>query len=407
MEYKLLSKLFYSDKKLFEETYEKRLNSESTYRFNFKIKGYNSFVVINNDILKRINKILILDKHLLRCTQSVPQIALNEYRKKCLIDEIKMTNDIEGVQSTRREINEILNDVSEKSEKKRLYGIVKKYDMLMDQSDINLKTCEDLRKLYDEFTLRDVINEKPENKPDGMIFRKEPVYICDNKQKIIHRGLNPEEDIIYTMSNCLDMLNDDKYSFLIRIAVFHYMFGYIHPFYDGNGRTSRFISSYLLSKNLEYLVSYRISYTIRGNIKKYYKSFDIVNDEKNRGDITSFVITFFDFIIESMLDLCTSLIERREKLDYYADISNITINGDANLKSIMFILIQNELFGEDGISIYTLAEASELSETTVRKLIKKLEVKELLIKSKLGNKNLYNADLEKLIKLYEEIENDK
>lgn len=407
MEYKLLPNLFYSNKDLFEKTYEKRLNSESTYKFNFKIKGYNGFVVINDDILKRINKILRLDKHLLICTQSVPQIALNEYRKKCLIDEIKMTNDIEGVQSTRREINEILSDVSEKSEKKRLYGIVKKYEMLMDQSDINLKTCEDLRKLYDEFTLKDVINEKPENKPDGMIFRKERVYIYDNKQKIIHRGLYPEEDIINTMSNCLDMLNDNKYNFLIRIAVFHYMFGYIHPFYDGNGRTSRFISSYLLCKNLEYLVSYRISYTIRENIKKYYKSFNIVNDEKNRGDITSFVITFFDFIIESMVDLCKSLIERREKLDYYGSISDTILNENEHINSIMFILIQNELFGEDGISIYTLAEASELSETTVRKLIKKLEEKELLIKSRLSNKNLYNADLEKLIQLYEETKDDK
>lgn len=407
MGYKLLSSLFYSDKKLFEETYEKRLNSESTYKFDFKIKGYNAFVVINHDILERINKILRLDKHLFICTKTVPPIALNEYRKKCLIDEIKMTNDIEGVRSTRKEINEILNDESEKTEKKRLYGIVKKYEMLMDHSDINLKTCEDIRKLYDEFTLKDVINEKPENKPDGIIFRKESVYIYNNKQKIIHRGLNPEEDIIDTMSKCLDMLNNDNYDFLIRIAVFHYMFGYIHPFYDGNGRTSRFISSYLLCKNLEYLVSYRISYTIRENIKKYYKSFDIVNDEKNRGDITSFVITFFDFIIESMKELCNSLIERIEKLEFYGKINEVITNGDDNLENIMFILIQNELFGEDGISIYTLASVSKLSRTTVRLLIKKLESKELLVKSKSGNKNLYNVDLDKLIELYELTEGDK
>lgn len=405
MEYKLLSKLYYADKKSYMETYERRLNSESTYKFDFKIKGNTGFVVINNDILKRITKIFKLDKYLLFCTKSVPPIALNEYRKKCLIDEIRMTNDIEGVQSTRKEINDILNDVSEKSEKKRLYGIVKKYEMLMDQSDISLKTCEDIRKLYNEFTLTDVINEKPENEPDGIIFRKEPVYIYDNKQKIIHRGINPEEDIIDTMTKSLDMLNNDDYNFLIRIAVFHYMFGYIHPFYDGNGRTSRFISSYLLSKDLEYLVSYRISYTIRENLKKYYKSFDIVNDEKNKGDMTSFVITFLDFIIESMKDLCSSLIERREKLDFYGNINEIIADGDMNLENILFILIQNELFGEDGISVYTLAQASEISKTTIRKIIKKLEEKDLIIKSKIGNKNLYNIDLEKFINLYEEIEN--
>ena len=39
MKYKLLSSLFYSDKKLYEETYTSRFNSESTYKFNFEIKN--------------------------------------------------------------------------------------------------------------------------------------------------------------------------------------------------------------------------------------------------------------------------------------------------------------------------------------------------------------------------------
>ena len=38
----------------------------------------------------------------------VPEIALRQYTKKCLIDEIRMTNQIEGVNSTKKEINDIL-----------------------------------------------------------------------------------------------------------------------------------------------------------------------------------------------------------------------------------------------------------------------------------------------------------
>ena len=126
MEYKLLSKLYYTDKKSYIKTYEKIITNESTYKFDFKIKGNIAFVALNNYILKRITKIFKLDKLLLHCTKSIPPIALNKYRKKFLIDEIKMTNDIEGIQSTKREINEISNDLSEKSEKKRLYEIIKK-----------------------------------------------------------------------------------------------------------------------------------------------------------------------------------------------------------------------------------------------------------------------------------------
>lgn len=61
-----------------------------------------------------------LDRELLRKMSSVPLIALNQYTKKCLIDEIRMTNEIEGVVSTRKEINEILNDKTHENKKKKI-----------------------------------------------------------------------------------------------------------------------------------------------------------------------------------------------------------------------------------------------------------------------------------------------
>ena len=65
MTYKILEKLYYQDKELYERTYQDRYNNESTYRFNFKINDNNAFVVINNEILSKIDKILELDKKLI------------------------------------------------------------------------------------------------------------------------------------------------------------------------------------------------------------------------------------------------------------------------------------------------------------------------------------------------------
>lgn len=93
----------------------------------------------------------------------------------------------------------------------------------------------------------------------------------------------PEEKINLMMTQALNILNDRDIIPILRIAIFHYLFGYIHPFYDGNGRTSRFISSYLLSKELNTLTGFGLSYAIKENISQYYKGFKTVNEKKIKG----------------------------------------------------------------------------------------------------------------------------
>src|SRR5699024_5554313 len=101
----------------------------------------------------------------------------------------------------------------------------------------------DIRKIYDEITEGEI--EKSEL-PDGKTFRKNVTHILkkSGSGKVIHRGILPEEKINIEVQKMLDKLNAiDEIPLIIKVAVGHYFFGYIHPFYDGNGRTSRFISS--------------------------------------------------------------------------------------------------------------------------------------------------------------------
>ena len=126
-----------------------------------------------------------------------------------------------------------------------------------------------LRELYNDILLVDIQRDNPDNIPDGVIFRKEIVNVVSST-KTIHRGLYPESKIIEAMNSALSILNDNSLPYIVRAAVFHYFFGYIHPFYDGNGRLSRYISSYYLSKVLDPIVALRLSIACKNRQKDYY-----------------------------------------------------------------------------------------------------------------------------------------
>lgn len=395
MNYRKLASIYYENKNKHQVLYESRFNSESTYRFDVNIGEMMGFMVITPNILDKIDEIRRLDKKLSDLIAKIPDIALQQYTRRCLIDEIRMTNDIEGVVSTRKEIKEILNDISGKRKNQRLYGLVKKYELLLEER-IELQSCEDISALYDVLVLREVIDEEKLHAPDGKIFRKEKVYVKSPSGKTIHMGLYPEDIIIKEMEASLKIISDDKYNKLISIAIFHYMFGYIHPYYDGNGRTSRFISSYLLASELQPLVSYRISHTIKANINMYYKSFKITNDPYNNGELTHFVLDFFTILISSLNELNLTIEEKGKQLVHFSRLIKIQEENDNRALAVLNMLLQNTLFGENGLDVAQICKETKIGNSKVRNVIKKYESLEFLRVEKQGKKKTYDIDLQKL-----------
>lgn len=395
MEYELLSKIFYKKPTEYESIYDARFNSEASIKLPIKIHENVGFIFNTNEITKllvkiykTINKINLLRTHL-------PNIAINSYIIKSLKDEIALTNEIEGVRSTRKEIEDAIDSI--KNDKSaRFKGLVDKYFKLISNEIIPLNNCEDIRTIYDALVLPEI---EKENLPDGILFRKEPVQVVSATQKEKHRGIMPESKIIESLDLCLDFLKNDDIDSLIKISAFHYLFGYIHPFYDGNGRTSRFISSYLIKNELDILLALKLSYTVKNNINKYYKAFDVCNDRKNKGDITFFIVTFLELLSQASDDLYTKIADLNDQLNYYNNIINTLVNekvlNDKQAKCI-FILCQNRLFDDTYMNMNTLTELLEKSDTTTRKILKSLESKNLLVKSRNKNQYLYSANLDSL-----------
>ena len=402
MIYLPLSKAFYKySESEYEKLYSSRFNSQEAILLNIKIHDYQAFIYQNAEVLELCLQINKIDKKIQRlriAKHGLPGVALQQFSRRCLIDEVILTNDIEGVNSTRREIGDILDRVNEKKEEKRFYGLVQKYLLLQNRNDISLNTCNDIRNLYDELVLPEVKLDHPENIPDGKIFRKDSVSVNSVSQKEIHHGIVPESSIITHMEAALAFLNDEHYELLVRVSAFHYLIGYIHPFYDGNGRLSRFISSYMLSRELDPLIGYRLSYTVRENLKTYYDAFKVCNNPRNRGDLTPFVISFLEIVKESMQQLDEALTKRFSELSLYENLLLSDKYGkDEKYKDLLYILLQASLFSEEGIRTQDLLDLLNISRTTLGVRMRELSPSGYVeVVTNGGAQKFYKLNLKKL-----------
>ena len=394
--YESLLKLFYKDKELYEQEFNSRINSTTAVFIDFYVNNNQAFFIEDSELLKKVINIEKIDKSIHNLVQLLPKLSTNQFKKRCLIDEIVISNKIEGVHSTRREIDNVLNDIDSNSSK-RFKGLVNKYVLLYNMENIEINTPKDIREIYNELALPEIIEDDPNNAPDGKMFRAESVSVMSPTGKSIHTGLYPEKAIIEAMQKAISLLDKDEILELFKIAIFHYLFGYIHPFYDGNGRTSRFISSYLLSKCLEPIISFRISYTIQENIKQYYEAFKICNDPRNKGDLTPFLFMFIEIIEQSMQQLHEALSIRAKYFEHYSDAIELLPNSD-NKKycRIYYLLVQASLFSENGITIKELIENTDESRSTVLNRLKEISKHDLLVEKKPTKEKHFSLDLNKV-----------
>lgn len=399
MGYQLLGKAYYQGQEEYEQLFQTRYHSEAAIHIDFPALSPTCFCVQTRDLSDKMVRIYRLDKQIYALRKQLPGVAIEQFTRRCLIDEIVLTNSIEGVNSTRRDIGTVLDELEKKTGKKRFHGLVQKYSMLQHAETVKLDTCQDIREIYDELVLDEVREEDPKDVPDGEIFRGGPVSVYSPTQKEIHKGLFPEKTIQEAMEKLLAFLKNEEVDPLIRIAVVHYLMGYIHPFYNGNGRLSRFISSYLLARDMEPLMSYRLSYTIKERIKEYYGAFQICNDPHDRGDLTPFVSMFLHVLCEAAEQLKGALEKRKEKLYYYKGLLEKRIPEENKaMREIGFLLIQAQLFSENGIPTKDLLQVCNISKATLAKRLASFKEQNLLVEKRVGKEKCYGIDLLQLEK---------
>lgn len=353
MAYQSLEKLFHMDasSKRFENNVAlaaSRREAESSFKTSFDIGGEELFLATPRELSLLNETILGREREIAVALADLPAIARGALIRSLVIDEVVCSNELEGVYSTRRQINELLETMpvdSSRLSHRRFRELARLYLELSDDAHVLPQTPEDIRHIYDRIMSGEDLGE---DAPDGALFRKGEVSIIGDGGRVIHQGISPESRIISALSQMISLASSPDIPGTYRAAASHFIFEYAHPFYDGNGRTGRYLLALYLSQSLSTLTALSLSRVIAENRNPYYRAFREVEHPLNHGELTPFVIMLLQYVDVAQQRILSDLEIRgsqfqivRRNLERPSEQEPIP----DKQRDLLFMLAQFDLFG--------------------------------------------------------------
>lgn len=378
MEYQKLTKLYYKlDANAYKEELYKRKNSYGSYLTSLNISGFRRGKVTNdlfelfyvniNELMNLNNEVLLNSSKINSLINKLPLFVVKPYFNKLIINEAQSNNEIEGIRSTKKELKEALSALNKTEFKnKRFIGLMKSY-LYIDQIDA-FEHVQDFRVLYDDLVADEV---KKDDTPDGEFFRKEYVEINDG-MTTTHIGITSEKKIIEALGNLIQYLQNESQPPLYRYMVAHYYYEYIHPFYDGNGRTGRLIVGSYLSRYLEKYSAITFSYAVNKDKAKYYKSLEEIPAPFNQGDMTFYLINMLQLLSSGQKGIIEDLEINFMKLKRIKEYcKSEKWKGYEDESQLLYIIMTVHVFVDDTVllSVNDLMDLSKKSRYVVNNLM--------------------------------------
>ena len=314
MAYRTLKSIFHQRDRDGAEAEERaRRASPAAIEWGLRVGEYEMFALMTPEVAVLVERIMAYESRIRSEWDGLPTRARDDYLDAMIIDEIQATNEIEQVRSTRREISEALRalEAEQPAGSKRFIEMVRLYLDIGRSDAQGPQTLDDIRAVYDAVTADEV---DAGDRPDGERFRAGPVSI-ESGTRVVHRGLVPESAIDEALTSMVAQGRDESIPLLVRAVIAHFVFEYAHPFYDGNGRTGRYLLALELRRVLAPYASLALSATIADNKDRYYRAFADAEDPLNRGDLTPFLIVMLELIAQAQGRLLIDLTDRRQKIE--------------------------------------------------------------------------------------------
>lgn len=216
-------------------------------------------------------------------------------------------------------------------------------------------------------------------------LRKVPGTTLKNQQtgEVVYEPPQEHETIKSLMYNLEVFINHEGLTDLdpiVKMAIIHFQFESIHPFYDGNGRTGRIINILYLVLNdlLDIPILYLSRYIIK-NKAEYYHLLQDVRDNDSWEDWILFMLKAVEETSYSTISLVNTIKHEMQTM------KNVLRE---NYKFYSQELL-NHLFKQPYTKIEFLQKELDISRVTASGYLNKLAEDGVLHKHKLGKTNYY------------------
>lgn len=291
------------------------------------------------------------------------------------INEAKDSSAIENIVTTHDSIYKVLTESGFKEDAAKEVvdyrsAIWRGYEIIKEKGFIATNILSELQAMIE---------------PNKSGIRKNPGTNLVNSKtgEIIYTPPQTESEIRYLLKNLEDYINDfdDSIDPLIKMALIHYQFESIHPFYDGNGRTGRILNVlYLVLNNLLDSPILYLSNYINNNKSDYYRLFTEFREKNNYEDWIIYILKGIEETSKNTIELIKNIQEEMEsyKNEFMEKLPKIYSNE-----------LLNSLFFEVYTKINYIEDRCGVTRQTAATYLNQLVDAGLLEYEKIGRESIY------------------
>jgi Fic family protein len=205
--------------------------------------------------------------------------------------------------------------------------------------------------------------------------------------EIVYTPPQSEREVVNYLSNLEKYINDDTDNVdpLIKLAVIHYQFEAIHPFYDGNGRTGRILNVlYLVLKELLDSPILYLSKYILSNKSSYYRLLNQL--QNNPDDYEEWILFILAGIEETSIETLKLVKEIVNEINSFSDDLR------EKLPSLYSKELVELLFYEFYTKTHYIETGMRVTRKTAVSYLNQLEQNGFLSSQKIGRERIYCND---------------